>query len=400
VLPFEPSSIVRVTSNPSGSPGLTNYGCTKAESGMRALERGLQTLRGVKAPEPCLAFKRTQFNGKTRLVWGYPYSMTAIEGLLAYPLITNYKRGFSPMAFAITTGNLGTKLRVASYHREWAYSIAMSQVDATISSKLIHQAFSILQTWFNLSEVEPHSGLTTKEVFSLVEKYFITTPIVMPDGNIYCGKSHGVPSGSYFTQMVDSIVNVIIAGAISQHFSLSVDKSEIFVLGDDLLMWSNRRVDLNAIASFANRVFGVKVHGEEKSRIFHYDEPIHFLGREWTNGIPDLSIDEILKRMIYPEKFRVYSKDPEVRRRQVKLLILSYASVYRSAWEIAYNVICGRDHGTRNGGVTVDSDVYDHEDTRNANPEHFSGLRRYLMKYGMSGGTERGPTTTAIQFWL
>lgn len=401
VLPFNPETIVKITSNPTGSPGLTNYGCTKAESQTRALERGLQTLRREKQPEPCLAFKRTQFKGKTRLVWGYPYSMTVIEGLVAHPLLQLFKRHNSPMAFAMSTGALGTKLRVASYHKEWAYSLDMSHFDSTISAKLIHIAFKILRTWFDRREVEPVSGKTVDEIFNLIEYYFIHTTIVMPDGNIYIGKDHGVPSGSFFTQMIDSVVNVIIAGAISSRFSLHVSKREIFVLGDDLLMWSNRKVDLNKIAWFANSTFHVKMHGSEKSNLYHYDETIHYLGRDWENGLPTLSEDEVLKRMVYPESYRKYDKDPIKRERQVKMMLLAYAATYRSAWRIAYKLLEPSGRNIHCGCANTDVNTYlDHGNSQGeVDPRHLSGLERYRRKYILDKVRGDIPNT-ALQYWL
>jgi hypothetical protein len=401
VLPFTPETIVRITSNPSGSPGLTNYGCTKADSQTRALERGLQTLKRQKQPEPCLAFKRTQFNEKTRLVWGYPYSMTCIEGLVAKELIELFKRRNTPMAFAKATGVLGTKLRVASYHKEWAYSLDMSQFDATISAELIHIAFKILRTWFDGQEVEPVSGKTVDEIFDQIEYYFIHTTIVMPDGNIYIGKDHGVPSGSYFTQMVDSIVNVIIGGTVASRFKLHVDKSDIFVLGDDLMMWSNRKMSLDVIAKYANEQFGVIMHGSEKSEVFHYDEVIHYLGRDWENGLPTLSEDEVLKRMIFPESFRKYPKDPKERERQVKMMMLSYAATYRSAWRIAFSVADPSVRNIHRGCANSDVNTYlEHgRPVGEANPDHLSGLERFRRKY-ILGKTKGDIPNTALQYWL
>jgi hypothetical protein len=401
VLPFTPETIVKVTSNPSGSPGLTNYGCTKAESQTRALERGLQTLRREKKPEPCLAFKRTQFKDKTRLVWGYPYSMTVIEGLVAKPLIEKFKRRNSPMAFAIATGALGTKLRVASYHRKWAYSLDMSQFDATISSELIHVAFKILRTWFDDREVEPVSGKTVDEIFKLIENYFIHTTIVMPDGNIYYGKDHGVPSGSYFTQMIDSVVNVIIGGAISSHFKLNVSKREVFVLGDDLMLWSNRKVDLDAIADYANTHFGVKMHGSEKSNLYHYDEVIHYLGRDWDNGLPTLDESEVLKRMVHPETFRKYDRDPQRRERQVKMLLLAYAATYRSAWRIAYKLLDPSGRNIHRGCANTDVNTYiDHGHyVGEVEPSVLTGLERFRRRYILSK-TRGDIPNTALQYWL
>lgn len=296
ILPLTPKTIVELTSNPSGSAGLTCYGVDKAHSQMRALERGIQTILGEKQPEPCLAFKRTQFNDKTRLVWGYPYSMTVVEGLIARPLIDKFKDRVTPMAFAMPTVALGAKLRVSSYKYKYCYSLDMSQFDATISAELIHVAFKILSTWFDLDEIEPTTGKSVRDILGVVERYFIHTTIVMPNGKIYIGKCHGVPSGSYFTQMVDSVVNTIICGAVSARFNLKVSRKSIFVLGDDLNFWSNRKVSLDVIAKFVNSNFHVKLHGSEKSELSLYNEVIHFLGRDWDNGLPTLSLDGILAR--------------------------------------------------------------------------------------------------------
>lgn len=396
-LPLEPKTVDLVTSNPKGSPGLTAYGVTKTESKVRALARAKQTLNGEKGTEACLAFKRTQFNDKTRLVWGYPYSMTLIEGLLAFPLLQQFKGGWTPMAFAMTSGYLGTKLRVASYHSKWAYSIDMSAFDSSICSKLIHIAFQIIATWFDLDEIEPATGRPVREILHLVEKYFITTPIVMPNSMIYIGKNHGVPSGSFFTQIVDSIVNTIIAGTLSAHFSMHVDRKRLFVLGDDLLMWSDRLIDLDDMAVYVSRKLGVKMHGSEKSSVYHYDETIHFLGRDWTKGVPSLETSEILKRMLYPERFRKYAVDPSIRERQVTLLLLSYASTYWDAWCMIQEAL-GSDLWYLQDPELIDRRVYDDQDRLELNYDHLSGLVRYQMKYGELGRKSRF-TTTATNFW-
>lgn len=396
VLPMRPETIERVTSNPTGSAGLTNYGCTKAESKLRALERGLQTMKGEKAPEPCLAFKRTQFNDKTRLVWGYPYAMTVIEGLVAQPLLDWFKGGSTPMAFAMSSQALGTKLRVAAYHKEWAYSIDMSAFDSSISGELIHVAFNVLRTWYDLNQIEPESGITVRDIFDIVENYFIHTPIVMPDSQLYLGKRHGVPSGSFFTQIVDSIVNVIVAGTISHRFGLHVSKREIFVLGDDLLMWSDRKMDLDLIARYINAELGIKMHGSEKSALYHYDESVHYLGRDWLKGVPNLDQDQILKRMIYPEKFRRYSKDQQSKQREVHLLLLSFASVYWEGWTIVHACL-GSEFWYAQAARRIEDQVYGNV-AEGVNPDHLSGLMRFQLKYSNKRRSQL--TTVATQFLL
>lgn len=398
VLAFTASTVASITTNKQASAGLTALGVTKAEAMTRALERGLQVLAGEKVPEPCLAFKRTQANDKTRLVWGYPYAMTAIEGLIARPLIDYFLNANTPMAFGTRSFALGTKLRVASYHRRYAYSIDMSSYDASISAFLIHQAFKVLRTWFNQDQVEPVSGRSVRYIFDQIERYFIHTPIVMPDGNLYLGKQHGVPSGSYFTQMIDSIVNVIIAGTISHRFSLHVSKREIFVLGDDLLMWSDREMSLEKISSFASSYFGVEFNYKKSSR-FLYNEPIHYLGRWWDKGVPTIDTKEIIEHMVSPERFRKYSKDDQEAKYQVAMVITSYASVYEDGWSIAKKCY-GSDLWNRQGSQSVDVPVYYHQGrTRQLNPNYLSGLERYLRLYVRSQSHGDIPVT-AFQFWL
>lgn len=400
VLPLTPETIAMITSNPSGSPGLTAYGCTKAESQTRALERGVQTLKGIKQPEPCLAFKRTQFNDKTRLVWGFPYSMTVLEGLVAYPLIQEFKKGTTPMAFSMASGALGTKLRVASYHNKWAYSLDGSQFDANISGELLHIVFKIWRTWYDLDSVEPVTGVPVRKLFNLLEYYAIHTPIVMPDGNLYLGKDHGQASGSYFTQMNDSAVEVIIAGMVSSKYHLNVSKREVFVLGDDLLFWANRKVDLDDMAKYITEHTGVKMHGTEKSALYKFDEPIHFLGRIWSNGLPTQDVEAIVERMVYPETFRRYSLDPERKRKEVRMLILSYASNYYAGWRIAYKLLDGSDRNIHCGCANLDANTYCYGGGPNqVNPDFLSGLDRYRRKY-FGSPTKGDIPITALQFWL
>lgn len=399
---FSPELVYSITSNHKGSAGLTAWGKTKAESYVYAYDRGLQQIKGERAPEPCIAFSRTQFNDKTRLIWGYPYAMTALEGIFARPLIDLFKKRQTPMAFAKTTGTIGTQLRVASYHKEWAYSTDVSSYDSSISSDLIKVAFNILASWFDLEEIEPTSKVSYRVIWHSIINYFIRTPIFMPDGNLYLGKNHGVPSGSYFTQMIDSIVNVIMVGAISQHFHLDIDRSEIFVLGDDILFWTNRSIDLEVISQFATELFGAKFNPDKSSK-FHFDEPIHYLGRIWTNGVPDLNEEEILKRMVQPERFRKYSNNVQVRRRQVRLLLLTYATVYKSAFKLWYLTEDRRGRYFRSirdyEYDVIRHDMIDEVKVSQTQKEWLTGLARFKAKY-VDGKDELWRRSLALQYWL
>lgn len=400
---FTPELVYAITSNRKGSAGLTAWGQTKAESYVRAYERGVQQMRGDKRPDPCVAFKRTQFDDKTRLVWGYPYAMTAQEGIFARPLIERFKEGNTPMAFGMSTGVLGARLRVASYHKEWAYSTDVSSFDASIPAQLISVAFHILSSWFDMDKVEPTTGVRYGDIWDQIVHYFIHTPIVMPNGNIYKGKRHGIPSGSYFTQMIDSVVNVIIVGAISSHFKLHVNQDDIFVLGDDVLFWSNRRVELDHISDFSTRLMGMRFNAH-KSHQYHWDEDILYLGRVWHKGVPSLDDEGIITRMTQPETYRKYSKDEEERAREVRMLFLSYAAVYRDAYRIYIRCV-GVPIRWHQTNVSIENWVYNGWHSQGTygyeqNPDMLSGLQRYLLKYVASENKLSGVSTPlALQFW-
>lgn len=385
-----------ITSTMSSSAGLTAYGKKKSDAKEIALKRAHETLRKEKACEPCLAGARTQFNDKTRLVWMYPYSMTIIEGLLAYPLNRRFKDGGTPMTFAMKTGALGAKLRVNQGAYRYAYALDASAFDSSICAWFIHEAFNILRSWFDENRVVPDTDRTVREVFDEVERYFIFTPIVMPNSKIYWGKRHGVPSGSYFTQIVDSIVNCMICGAIGNEFRLGLSGGQILVLGDDSLFFSNRYVSLDAISQFAKAVLGITLHGAEKSAIYTQNQSVHYLGRDWRNGVPDLPKAEILKRMVYPERYREYPKDKVKRAKAVMLLILSYAAVYETAWEIA-NALYGSGMYIEDPEM-IDMLAYGLTDIQ-LDPKWLSGLQRYRRTF-FSQDYDLPLTTTGILFFL
>jgi hypothetical protein len=83
----------------SGLPLLT----TKKNALPYAIDRLRQIRLGIKTPNPCIAFARTQQNNKTRLVWGFPLEMTMLESKYARPLIDNFMLIPTPMSIGLIT---------------------------------------------------------------------------------------------------------------------------------------------------------------------------------------------------------------------------------------------------------------------------------------------------------
>lgn len=231
------------------SAGLTAYGESKAEAFPVAMRKVAEYFSNGRNVDPCLAGTRTQAGKEGRLVWGYPLMMTIIEGCIARPLLDMFKgTNITPMAFGKTSVQMGIEMRKAVSHNSYYVSMDASKFDATVQAGVIKVAFNALRTWFDLTQ-EVGFGKTVKDVFDMVEDYFIKTPIVMPSSEgpmLYRGKRHGVPSGSYFTQLIDSMANVMMIGALDRHFHLKVQLSETFVLGDDMLFFSNKSSNIDS----------------------------------------------------------------------------------------------------------------------------------------------------------
>lgn len=372
------STVKVLTTAMDSSCGLTAFGLKKKDAMSTALAKATAIVQRKVSPAPCIAYARTQENFKTRLVWGFPYEMTIIEGTLARPIIDHYLTIDTPMAFGKTSLSLGSKINGGANSRRFTYSVDMSSYDASISGKLIDVAFRIISTWFKSTHY-------INNLLHIIKSYFITTPIVMPDHNVYFGKRHGVPSGSYFTQLVDSIVNVIIAGALSSKMNLRIDKQHIQVLGDDLIFFSNTKVYLDSLASQARQLFGVEFNARKSQFVRNSEmKEIHYLGRDWQVSRPHTSFLRILARIVLPENRRKYSKERSRRLAEIKAVINSYGLVYREGLKF-YGI--SRKVFWMNI-IDVENQVFKYD--FNVDKDHMSGLLRYQMREGLIDGKHHG----------
>lgn len=273
---------------------------------------------------PCVAYHRVQHGDagpKTRLVWGYPLMWTIAEARFARPLIERFLRSSTPYCFGKWRCELASKA-IPITNSNVRVGLDVSKFDASVPPKLIKVAFKILLTWFGpLSEHD-------KMVYDYIVSYFINTPIIMPDGNVW-QKSTGVPSGSYFTQMVDSIVNFIMVQYIRlRDTGRHVSFQRILVLGDDSLTTWPVKPNLLKLEAYASEL-GFKIN-TKKSEVTTFGQPFHFLGHTWSHGLPDRPVSELVKHAVYPER-RTDGLSGDVRRRT---RVISFAGDAKSGTEL------------------------------------------------------------------
>lgn len=291
-----------------------------SENDFRRMERWLE---GTKSPDPCVAYHRVQHGSagpKNRLVWGYPQSITMAEGTFARPLIEAYKHRRCVMAFGKVRHKLSAQMTgILNSHAK--YGLDMSRFDATMHPSLVHMAFNILSKNFDWYE-------SNYSHWCKIENYFIHTPILMPDGYVYT-KHRGVPSGSYFTQMIDSVVNYF---AIQYaNFRLTgelLHENKILVLGDDSVFGSPHAISLSKFARELGDL-GL-IMNPDKSNLALEHQSVEFLGHLWKSGLPERPMSDIAKRMVYPEN---HSKIRDGRKR-IKTRVYPYITDALSAHKI------------------------------------------------------------------
>lgn len=303
----------------SGAPEFSH----KKDVSMKDYNRMLRWLADEKAPDPCVAYHRVQHGSegeKLRLVWGYPQSITMAESSFARPLIERYKDRRSVMAFGKMRYKIGAQMtKLLNCHAK--YGLDMSGFDSSIHPSLINMAFNVLAKNVDWESSDYQDWLK-------IINYFIHTPILMPDGYVYT-KHRGVPSGSYFTQMVDSVVNYFsIQYAYVRLTGKVIPENKILVLGDDSIFGSSEAISLIKVQNHLNEL-GLTMN-PIKSHLSLDGQPAEFLGHIWKSGIQDRPALDVAKRMVYPEK---HSKIRDGRIR-IKTRVYPYISDALSAHKI------------------------------------------------------------------
>lgn len=170
-------------------------------------------------------------------------------------------------------------------------SLDYSHFDQSISNWLIYDAFDIVRSAFiNVDD----------ELFDVVVDDFIHKNFIHADGVLYSRK--GVPSGSMFTQIIDSVVNVLMVTTYLKSLGTS---GQMIVMGDDNLLYSKDVISVEHIASYITKNFGVVVNPDKTTADMSRFDP-EFLSRQWRYNGQWREPHTVISKLLYPERFRNY----------------------------------------------------------------------------------------------
>nr|UNI73917.1 MAG: RNA-dependent RNA polymerase [brine shrimp partiti-like virus 4]UNI73918.1 MAG: RNA-dependent RNA polymerase [brine shrimp partiti-like virus 4]UNI73919.1 MAG: RNA-dependent RNA polymerase [brine shrimp partiti-like virus 4] len=275
-VPFIPSSSAGYGyTGKKGDPGNLDTAVSRAVASLYTWRDDSSSFKYT----PDLAFTRTQLasleSPKIRHVWGRAFHNILIEGITAAPLMKAYQIRAYPMPIGRHLYKYLPEIirntLIGDDEPQLGIGLDVRQFDASAQPWIINDAFAILRENINF-DYEPETQLT----WEYSKYFFITTPVVMPDGHMWL-KRLGVPSGSYFTQLIDSIINHILVNYIQ--LKTYGQTFPTWVLGDDSLFGlpsSCLPVRFDTLVHHA-RTLGFELH-PDKSIVTSDPKELEFLG--------------------------------------------------------------------------------------------------------------------------
>lgn len=207
-------TLLKVRNNTSsGMPMLTSKGKATAH-----LMENFDEL--IDREDPCVLYTRTAESMKTRNVWGYPYADIFYEMMFFVPFLDHMRKKYwqaSVISPDLVDVRLTEMILKAIESGRILYSVDFDGFDASVAWQTIICAFEYIKSCFDPK---------FEQFIDRICKRFYTIGIITPTG-ILRGK-HGVPSGSCFTNLIDSIVQA--ATALTNDF---IKECEMMINGDD-----------------------------------------------------------------------------------------------------------------------------------------------------------------------
>lgn len=265
----------------------------------------------VRAP-PCMIglrpglLKKEEVNDKikARGVWAYPAEVKVMEMRYVIPLLTRFSTMFGKIPYPVGR-NMTKALPFFIDHilqdKKHGLVTDISKLDTCVGPDYIDWAFSFLKDMFDFGFTKS-SDARNSNVFDFLHFYFKRTPILLPSGQLV-KKIGGVPSGSGFTQIVGTLVTLLIS--VYSLLECGIDESDIigkiFAVGDDMACSVSADFSVEEFAHYLDRLgFTINL---SKVMFSNVGIELKFLGYSKYGGGIFRPLEELLQTAMFPEKY-------------------------------------------------------------------------------------------------
>lgn len=265
----------------------------------------------VRAP-PCMIGLRPgllekdqlDVKSKARGVWAYPAEVKVMEMRYVIPLLSRFSELFGKIPYPVgrnMTKALPFFIDHVLHDGKFGMVTDVSKLDTCVGPDWIDWAFSFMKKWFHFG-ITKSAEKRNDNVFEFLHFYFKRTPILLPSGQLI-RKIGGVPSGSGFTQIVDTLVTLL--ASIFSLLSCGVKEEEIlgkiFAVGDDLCTSVKSTFNVRLFTDYM-WTLGFDINMD---KVMFSDKGIElkFLGYSKHGGNIYRPVDELLKVAFFPERY-------------------------------------------------------------------------------------------------
>jgi hypothetical protein len=251
---------------------------------------------------------------KVRAVYGYPFPNLAIEVQFYRSFFNAIRHSESHIAYGCETlrGGMHTVNHMAASGNVFV-CLDWKKFDKSVRIRLLKYVFKeFVRPYFDMDWYAAHGGRPSNRVksdldrlFTYMVDFFCHGPICDPDGRRYQRTVAGIPSGSQWTQVIDSLVNLyVITYILVKRFGQDAVKNMV-VLGDDGFISLKTELPeseiLEIIAEEALATFGMILNVEKTVVTRNRNEIVFLSYRNW-NGWPVRDVDELVARFVFPER--------------------------------------------------------------------------------------------------
>ncbi|AZT88584.1 RNA-dependent RNA polymerase [Delitschia confertaspora partitivirus 1] len=240
---------------------------------------------------------------KARGVWAYPAEVKVMEMRFCVPFVKRCSDMFGRIPYPIGRNMTKALPFVIDYlleDQKFGLVTDISKLDTSVGPDWIDWAFSSIKKHFDMG-ITRSADTRNDNVFEFLHYYFKRTPILLPSGQLI-RKVGGVPSGSGFTQIVDTWVTTLATVYTRLRMGHAPeDIKRIFVVGDDMATSVPHDFSIEEFSHIMGQL-GFEIN-QKKVMFSNKGIELKFLGYSKRGGGIYRPIEELLQTAYFPEKF-------------------------------------------------------------------------------------------------
>lgn len=243
---------------------------------------------------------------KIRVMYPYPGVIILVEDCFIMPFVEHFINTDTFYVIGRNGREIRRLLRKA-FVRKGIKKITSSDITAFDQNAIndnILMGFWIIRQQLKLTSAE-------HQVFMQMACYFCTSYAISKTTGKRARmflKVKGVPSGSGFTNMIDSLINAI---AFEYACPNILNSGSVLICGDDNI-FDSTHVDFQHYCNIFEKVFNWKIDPNKTQHFTSYKK-LHFLGFDWIDGVrhqlPKLLVNQVLWHSSFLTNLDLYERE-------------------------------------------------------------------------------------------